>query len=409
MVPAASDLVPEGYRRSTLRSGRMGRCVWGRARRPGPARGGGGAGRPSEAPTAQVGPGPDLAASWWTWGACPEAVEYLMTGVAEVDRAGIDRSTASYLGCGRRRGAAALAGGTEAGCWPRHPEPTTSRSASSASAARACSPPASATGHRPRPRWRTWSAQAPRLAPAAGRRRGRRGPPRAGRRRGGRDPGRSGAGRAAAPPPSGAPQFALLRTQRVEHALGAARQGAVDVPGSWAGLREAIDDAAATGRRRRRHHPRPTPWRLASPGLPDPGSPGPDPEAWAAADLADPGAGWRPPPRLAARPRRPRPPPATRPGRGAAGGTGPVRPPSARPAARRHRRGGRRNRLSVEAPPAVVLAKGTADGLGLTAREAEVLALPARPPGTRTARSARRCTSRRRRPAWSRTSSGSSA
>ncbi len=316
-------------------------------------------------------------------GACPEAVECAVAGVAEVDRAGIDRSTAGYLDAVAAEALLRLGRWDEAGgLLARHPEPDDlpvgelrlGRARALLAAGLGDRPRAEAAladlGAQPVDAWHQplvdaavaevhlvlGDAEAAATQAAAG--------------------ARSSGGATAV----WAPRFALLRAlSGVEHALDAqARQEPVDVPAVVAGLREAIDDAAATGRRADGAPPTPDAVaRLALARASLTRLTGPDPEAWAAAaDLAE-GAhdAW-----LAATARLREAEATVSTGdlaraaaalqeaqaRAAALGSPPLLDAIAAVA--------RRSRLSVEAPPAVVLAKGTADGLGLTAREAEVLA-----------------------------------
>lgn len=314
-------------------------------------------------------------------GASQEAVDCAQAGVAEVDRAGIDRSTAGYLDAVAAEGLLRLGRWDEAaGLLDRHPEPD-HLPVGEIRLGRARALLAARRGDRVRAEAALFEAAAQPIDPwhqplldaatadvhlvlgdwdeaAAATALGE---------------GSSGGGSAV-----WAPRFAMFHVaSEVERVLDAqARQEPVDVPAIVGRLHERIDVSAGAGAP-------PTldaaaHLALASASLTR--LTGPDPDAWAsAAQLGDDAPDvW-----LAATARLREAEAAVATGdlarastalqdaqaRGVALGAPPLLAAVAAVA--------RRSRLSVEAPPAVVVAKDSADALGLTPREAEVLALVA--------------------------------
>ncbi len=310
-------------------------------------------------------------------GACADAVACARAGVDEVDRAGIDRSTAGYLDAVAAEGLLRLGRGEEAeALLARHPEPDDlpvgeirlgrarallaarrgDRAGAEAALGEAAAQPID-PWHRP-----LLDAAVAEVHLVLG-----EGDEAAARAEEG---GRSLGGGAAV----WAPRFALLRVAaEVERSLDArARQEPVDLDATAAELLELVEAVPAVE----------TPSPDAVANLRTAAASvtrlrAPDPDAWAEATRcweAAPDAWWA----AASRLREAE----------AAVATGEL----ARAAAAVHdaqRRAlalgspplldavaglARRSRLSVEAPPPVVVAKASVDALGLTAREAEVLA-----------------------------------
>lgn len=314
-------------------------------------------------------------------GASQDAVDCAQAGVAEVDRAGIDRSTAGYLDAVAAEGLLRLGRWDEAaGLLDRHPEPD-HLPVGEIRLGRARALLAARRGDRVRAEAALFEAAAQPIDPwhqplldaatadvhlvlgdwdeaAAATALGA---------------GSSGGGSAV-----WAPRFAMFHVaSEVERVLDAqARQEPVDVPAIVGGLHERIDVSAGAGAP-------PTldaaaHLALASASLAR--LTGPDPDAWASAarlveEVPD---AWL---AASARLREAEAAVATgdlaraaaalqdAQGRAVALGSPPLLAAVAALA--------RRSRLSVEAPPAVVVAKDSADALGLTPREAEVLALVA--------------------------------